>query len=85
MSEVRWLSAEEEQSWRAYRRMRTRLDLQLARDLARDSQLSESDYDVLSTLTEQPGRTLRSSELAARLLWSTTGWRITRAGWSGAA
>ena len=30
------------------------LDLQIARDLARDSDLSESDYDVLSTLTEGP-------------------------------
>jgi DNA-binding MarR family transcriptional regulator len=72
MSEVRWLSAEEERAWRAYRRMRTRLDLQIARDLARDSHLSESDYDVLSTLTEQPGRTWRASELAAQLLWSTS-------------
>jgi DNA-binding MarR family transcriptional regulator len=72
MSEVRWLSPGEERAWRAYRRMRTRLDLQLARDLARDSHLSESDYDVLSTLTEQPGRSWRASELAARLLWSTS-------------
>jgi DNA-binding MarR family transcriptional regulator len=72
MSEVSWLSPEEERAWRAYRRMRTRLDLQLARDLARDSHLSESDYDVLSTLTEQPGRTWRASELAAQLLWSTS-------------
>jgi DNA-binding MarR family transcriptional regulator len=30
------------------------LDLQVARDLASDSGLSESDYDVLSTLTEDP-------------------------------
>jgi DNA-binding MarR family transcriptional regulator len=72
MSDVRWLSAEEESAWRAYRRMRTRLDLQLGRDLARDSQLSESDYDVLSTLTERPGRSWRASELAAQLLWSTS-------------
>ncbi|HEX5291640.1 MAG TPA: MarR family transcriptional regulator, partial [Streptosporangiaceae bacterium] len=72
MSEVRWLSPDEEHAWRAYRRMRTRLDLQIARDLARDSRLSESDYDVLSTLTEQPGRTWRASELAAQLLWSTS-------------
>jgi DNA-binding MarR family transcriptional regulator len=72
VSDVRWLSAEEQRAWRAYRRMRTRLDLQLARDLARDSHLSESDYDVLSTLTEQPGRTWRASELAGQLLWSTS-------------
>jgi DNA-binding MarR family transcriptional regulator len=72
MSDVSWLSPEEERAWRAYRRMRTLLDLQNARDLARDSHLSESDYDVLSTLTEKPGRSWRASELAARLLWSTS-------------
>ncbi|HMG62055.1 MAG TPA: MarR family transcriptional regulator, partial [Streptosporangiaceae bacterium] len=68
MSDVSWLSPEEERAWRAYRRMRTLLDLQNARDLARDSHLSESDYDVLSTLSEKPGRSWRASELAARLL-----------------
>ena len=72
MSDVSWLSPEEERAWRAYRRMRTLLDLQNARDLARDSHLSESDYDVLSTLTEKPGRSWRASELGARLLWSTS-------------
>ena len=34
--------------------MNALLNLQIARDLARDSDLSESDYDVLSTLTEGP-------------------------------
>jgi DNA-binding MarR family transcriptional regulator len=72
VDEVNWLSAEEERAWRAYRRMRTLLDLQIARDLARDSHLSESDYDVLSTLTEKPDRNWRASELAAQLLWSTS-------------
>jgi hypothetical protein len=43
-----WLSAREAHAWRGYRRMRALLDLQLARDLARDSGLSEADYDVLS-------------------------------------
>ena len=46
------------------------LDLQIARDLARDSDLSESDYDVLSTLTEGPS--WRATALADRLLWSTS-------------
>ena len=72
MDEANWLSAEEERAWRGYRRMRTLLDLQIARDLARDSHLSEADYDVLSTLTEKPGRNWRASELAAQLLWSTS-------------
>ena len=69
---VRWLSPAEDRAWRGYRLMRTLLDLQLARDLAADSGLSEADYDVLSTLGEAPGGRWRASELAARLLWSSS-------------
>lgn len=72
MKEVRWLTADEDRAWRGYRRMRTVLELQLARDLFGESQLSEADYDVLSTITEKPGRVWRASDLAARLLWSTS-------------
>ncbi len=50
----RWLTDREQRAWRGYRRMSALLDLQIARDLARDSDLSESDYDVRSTLTEDP-------------------------------
>ncbi len=52
--------------------MRTLLDLQLARDLARDSGLSEPDYDVLSTLSEREDARWRAGDLAERLLWSTS-------------
>jgi DNA-binding MarR family transcriptional regulator len=72
MAETRWLTDAEERAWRGYRRMRTLLDLQIARDLARDSGLSESDYDVLSTLTEAAEPSWRASALAERLLWSTS-------------
>jgi DNA-binding MarR family transcriptional regulator len=72
MTATRWLSKEEERAWRGYRRMRALLDLQITRDLSRDSGLSDTDYDVLSTLTEMPGRTWRATELARRLLWSTS-------------
>jgi DNA-binding MarR family transcriptional regulator len=70
--EPRWLTSKQASAWRGYRRMRTLLDLQLARDLAADSGLSESDYDVLSTLTENEQAQWRASDLAARLLWSTS-------------
>jgi DNA-binding MarR family transcriptional regulator len=72
MTATRWLSPGEERAWRGYRRMRTLLDLRLARDLAQDAGLSEADYDVLSTLTEAPGSSWRANELAARLLWSSS-------------
>jgi DNA-binding MarR family transcriptional regulator len=68
----RWLTARQEQAWRRYRRMRTLLDLQIARDLNHDSGLSEADYDVLSTLSEKPGSQWRTRDLAAQLLWSTS-------------
>lgn len=72
MEHPRWLSPGQERAWRGYRRMRLLLDRQIARDLAADSGLSDSDYDVLSTLTEISGRDWRASELAARLLWSSS-------------
>jgi DNA-binding MarR family transcriptional regulator len=68
--EPRWLNDAEMRAWRGYRRMRALLDLELARDLARDSGLSEADYDVLSDLSEAPGRRMRLTELATRMLWS---------------
>lgn len=72
MGGVRWLSGPEDRAWRGYRRMRTLLDLRLARDLTDGSGLSEPDYDVLSTLTERPGPQWRASELATHLLWSSS-------------
>lgn len=70
VAEPRWLSEPEDRAWRGYRRMRTLLDLQFSRDLARDSGLSEADYDVLSTLSETPGHRQRLNDLAAEILWS---------------
>ena len=72
MTSTRWLTAPQERAWRRYRRMRTLLDLQIARDLSKDSGLSETDYDVLSTLSEKPESRWRARDLAAQLLWSTS-------------
>lgn len=68
---VRWLTPAEDRAWRGWRRMRLLLDLRIGRDLAEDG-LSESDYDVLSTLTESPEAAWRANEMAARLLWSSS-------------
>jgi DNA-binding MarR family transcriptional regulator len=70
MEQPRWLDEREQRAWRGYRRMRRLLDLELARELARDAGLSEPDYDVLSDLSETPDQRLRLSELADRMLWS---------------
>jgi DNA-binding MarR family transcriptional regulator len=72
MPRPRWLSAEQELTWRRYRRMRTMLDLELSRDLRLESGLSDADYDVLTMLSDQPGRALRARDLGNRLRWSTS-------------
>ncbi len=70
MTAAKWLTEPEDRAWRAYRGMQSLLPAQLARDLARDSGLSEPDYDVLSTLSEKAGHRWQLHELAAKMLWS---------------
>jgi DNA-binding MarR family transcriptional regulator len=57
-------------AWMGYRRVRARLDLQLSRDLARDSGLSDADYEVLSSVSESAAGQVRLGDLAAHMLWS---------------
>ena len=77
--------AEEMRAWLGYRRLRTLLDLQITRDLAGDSQLSDADYDVLSTVSERA----RAPPAAGRAGRRRSGGRsagspTTSAGWSSA-
>lgn len=74
--EPRWLNEEEFRAWIGYRRMRLLLDAAVARDLLRASGLSVPDYDVLSNLSDAPGRRARLTELAAHMLWSKS--RLSR-------
>src|SRR5690349_1869814 len=68
----RWLTDAEMHTWRGYRRMRALLDLQLTRDLGTDSGLSDADYDVLTAVSEAPGRCLPLGALAAEIRWSAS-------------
>lgn len=70
MKEPRWLSPAETRAWRGYLRMRALLDLQISRDLSRDSGLSYADYQVLAVLSESPEQQVRLVALADRMLWS---------------
>ena len=70
MADPRWLSESEERTWRAYRQMQALLPARLARDLTRDSNLSDPDYEVLSTLSEKQGQRWPLRDLAAKMLWS---------------
>ena len=68
--EPRWLEDAEDRAWRGYMRMRTLLHARILRDLAREAGLSGPDYDVLSHVSEAPGRRSRLGELAERMAWS---------------
>lgn len=73
--EVRWLTAEEEQAWRAFRRMVIAVQTRTVQDLAAHG-LSEPDYEVLSTLSERPDGTSTLHEQAAKMGWSRS--RLSR-------
>lgn len=66
----RWLSTEEENAWRSYRRMFTQLEGRLAHELTAKTGLSMADYTVLSNLVEAQDREARISELADQMQWS---------------
>ena len=69
MSEVRWLSDDEERAWRSMQFMQMRLEGALARQLAADAGMSYPDYVVLVALTDHPDGRLRLFELGERLSW----------------
>lgn len=62
--EPRWLSADEQQAWRAFLAFVARLDDELDRQLQRDSGMPHAYYQVLAMLSEAPDRTLRMIDLA---------------------
>jgi DNA-binding MarR family transcriptional regulator len=75
VSEVRWLTTEQQEHWRAFLVGTARLNDALGRQLERESDLSLSEYEVLVRLSEAEGRTLRMSLLADELAHSRS--RIT--------
>lgn len=68
--DVRWLSLEQQASWRAYLLGAARLGDALNRQMEREAGLSLSEYEVLARLSEAHGRSVRMSDLAASLFHS---------------
>ncbi|ACU36212.1 MarR family transcriptional regulator [Actinosynnema pretiosum subsp. pretiosum] len=64
MSDVRWLSADEQRVWRSFMTAVTRFTEHLDRQLQRDSGMPMAYYEILVALSESEGRALRMSELA---------------------
>ena len=86
MAEPRWLSAEEERTWRSYLTATRMLAAQLDRELQRDAGMPHAYYEILARLSEAPGRALRMSELAdaaesSRSRLSHAVARLEEAGW----
>lgn len=69
MADVKWLSEREEAAWRGLQLMEMRLERELARQLAADSELSYPDYLVLVVLSERDDGRLRLYELGETLSW----------------
>jgi DNA-binding MarR family transcriptional regulator len=65
----RWLTADEQRTWRAYLRAGRLLTTRLNRQLQADSGLSLPEYEVLVQLSEAPGGRLRPFQLRLALDW----------------
>ncbi|WP_253194107.1 helix-turn-helix domain-containing protein, partial [Gordonia sp. i37] len=64
-----WLNKREARAWQGFHQMWAQLNGHLARELARDSAMTESEYAVLATLSEAPGGRLRARDLGRELGW----------------
>jgi DNA-binding MarR family transcriptional regulator len=67
---TKWLSADEQQSWRSFITAWTLLDHQLNSELQSQHDLTIADYEILVRLSECEGKRLRMSELAEATLAS---------------
>lgn len=86
MEKTRWLSEEEQRTWRSYLEATALLWERLEAQLQRDAGMPVSYYQVLAQLSEAPGQTLRMSELAdvtssSRSRLSHAAARMEAAGW----
>ncbi|MEE1804057.1 MarR family transcriptional regulator [Streptomyces sp. JV176] len=63
---TRWLSSEERAAWLANSAIMISLPAALDARMQRETRLTFFEYMVLSVLSEEPNRTLRMSDLAAR-------------------
>lgn len=60
-----WLSADQQQVWRAYLALNAYLNDRIERDLQREAAMPHTYYLILAMLSEAPDRSLRMNQLAA--------------------
>lgn len=70
MNDVRWLTAAEQETWRAYLAATVEFSAFIDRQLRQDSHMPMAYYEILVRLSEAPGRHRRMSELASASLCS---------------
>ena len=86
VTQTRWLTDEQQSTWRALISMTGTLQAVLDRQLQRSSGMPHAYYMILAMLSEAEGRSLRMSELAALLHASASRTshavsRLEEAGW----
>ena len=86
MGQTRWLTEDEQRTWRTFLAAMRLLSDQLDRELQRDADMPHTYYEILVALSEAPGRTLRMNELAdacqsSRSRLSHAVSRLEEAGW----
>ncbi|HST72308.1 MULTISPECIES: MarR family winged helix-turn-helix transcriptional regulator [Kocuria] len=68
-TEVNWLTDEEQRVWRGFLLLSRSMQTAIDRQLARDSALSGSEYEVLVLLSESSTGVARSRDLLNQLGW----------------
>ena len=71
-SSPRWLTSDEQSAWRAFLMVSQLLMEQLDRELQQDAGMPQAYYAILVALSDQPGRTVRMTDLARVLRFSKT-------------
>lgn len=84
-TQLKWFDAEELNAWRQYLRASRMLEAVLDNDLQVHG-LQLSEYEIISVLSEAPGRRLRMSEIAELVVQSRsrlthTAGRLEKRGW----
>lgn len=83
---MRWLTEDEQRTWRAYLAMTRLVQESLERQLQQDASMPHTYYLILAMLSEAPGRSLRMTELAtiagtSQSQLSHAAARLEEAGW----
>ncbi|AGP31989.1 MarR family winged helix-turn-helix transcriptional regulator [Corynebacterium terpenotabidum] len=68
-TDIRWLTDEEQQLWRRWLLVGSRINAALAREMQQENNISMTDYEVLVNLSEAPDHRMRIAALAERLQW----------------